>query len=92
MTIVWRKEMAIDGDVIDADHRCLIDIVNDVDGVRPGPAMPSELAVILMRLGAYARVHFQREERLQAAALFTDIDAHHRSHGALLRDPQCHAG
>jgi hemerythrin len=86
MTILWRDEMSIDGGVIDADHKCLIDIVNDVDVVPPGPAMSSALAVILMRLGAYARVHFEREERLQAAALYTDIDAHHRSHGALLND------
>ena len=86
MTLVWRSEMSIDNGLIDADHKCLIGLVNEVDAVRIGPAMPSELTVILAKLDAYARLHFGREERLQIATGFTYASAHHRRHGVLLRD------
>lgn len=86
MAITWRQQMSIDEGVIDADHRCLIDLVNDVDAVMPGPAMPAELAVILARLHAYAGLHFEREERLQIQTAFTYQQAHHKRHASLLRD------
>ena len=78
--------MSIDDGVIDADHRCLIDLVNDVDAVTPGPAMPAELAVILARLHAYAGTHFEREERLQIRTAFTYQHAHRKRHAGLLRE------
>lgn len=86
MTIVWRSEMSIDDGLIDADHKCLIGLVNEVDLVHAGLTMPKELAVILAKLDAYARVHFEREERLQVATGFTYSRAHHRRHGVLMHD------
>jgi len=85
MSIVWRDRMSIDGGLIDNDHRYLIGLVNEVDSVRPSPAMPEQLAAILARLDAYARIHFEREERLQAAAGFPYASAHHRRHADLAR-------
>jgi hemerythrin len=64
MAITWRAQMSIDDGVIDDDHRCLIGLVNEADGITLGPAMPAELGVTLARLDAYTRIHFQREERL----------------------------
>jgi hemerythrin len=86
MAIVWRDEMSIDGGIIDADHKCLIVLVNDVESIQPGRTMRGELAVIMAKLDAYARLHFEREERLQIATAFTYSQAHHRRHGALMRD------
>jgi len=86
MAIVWRDEMSVDGGVVDADHKCLIAIVNDVDLVEPGPAMAAALTAILDRLGAYAQVHFEREERLQFATGFTFAQAHRASHRSLVRE------
>jgi hemerythrin len=86
MAIVWRSEMTIDGGLIDDDHKCLIGLVNEVDLIRPGVAMPAALALILTKLDAYARFHFEREERLQATTGFTYASAHHRRHGALMRE------
>jgi hemerythrin len=82
---MWRDEMSIDDGVIDADHKCLIALVNDVGLVGPGPAMPAELTAILARLTTYARIHFEREERLQLATGFTYAQAHHAAHWSLMR-------
>jgi hemerythrin len=48
--------------------------------------MQSDLGVILARLDAYARLHFEREERLQVATAFPYSDAHHQRHRAIARD------
>ena len=85
MAIVWRDQMSIDGGIIDADHKCLIDIINDIDSIRIGPEMPTQVGAILARLSLYAQAHFQREERLQVAVTFTYGDAHHHHHLDLTR-------
>ncbi len=86
MAIVWRDEMSVDGGVIDADHKSLIALVNDVDVVEPGPEMPARLMAILQRLSTYARTHFEREQRLQLATGFTFAQAHEARHRTLLRE------
>jgi len=86
MAIIWREQMSIDDGMIDDDHRSLIGIVNEVDAIPPGPAMSAQLTVVLARLEMYARVHFQREERLQVSTVFTYQLAHHRRHKGLLRE------
>ena len=88
MAITWRNEMSVDGGIIDEDHKCLIDLVNAVDLVKPGPMMLAELNKILAKLCEYARVHFDREERLQVASAFTYAQAHRSRHRALVGDLQ----
>lgn len=97
MAITWRDEMAIDDGVIDADHKSLIALVNDVDLVAPGPDMPARLMAILERLNTYAQIHFDREERLQLATGFTFAQAHQARHRSLVREldamrAECAAG
>jgi hemerythrin len=86
VAIVWRKEMSIDQGLIDDDHKWLISLVNAVDDVKTGATMQDDLSVILSRLGAYARLHFQREERLQVSVRFIYAKAHGLNHTVLLRD------
>lgn len=86
MAIVWREEMSVDGGVIDADHKALIALVNEVDLIGPGAAMPAQLMAILGRLSSYARTHFDREQRLQLATGFTFAQAHEARHRTLLRE------
>lgn len=86
MAIIWRDQMSIDGGLIDDDHRCLIGLVNGVDAVAPGSAAKADLILILTKLEIYARLHFEREERLQVAVAFTFQAAHHKRHNGLIRE------
>jgi len=86
MAIIWRDELVIDGGVIDDDHKCLIGLVNEVDLIGPGPTMAVELATILAQLRTYARIHFEREERLQIATAFPYAQAHRAGHRDLARE------
>jgi hemerythrin len=83
--LLWREEMALDDGVIDADHKCLIALANDVELVQPGVGARADLEVIVARLARYAEVHFDREERLQAASGFLYAQAHRMNHRAQQR-------
>ena len=84
MAIIWRIAMSIDGDFIDADHKHLINLVNSFDSIRPVGAMRGELAAILDRLNTCVLIHFEREERFQAAAHFINAAAHGRYHDSAM--------
>jgi len=80
MTIVWRDGMGIDGGMMDADHKCLIALVNEVDTVHPTLTLQRELQVIIAKLITYAQIHFEREERWQVGAAFLFAQAHRKHH------------
>jgi hemerythrin len=80
MTIIWRDEMGIDGGVMDADHKCLIALVNEVDTAHPALTLQRELQVIIAKLTTYAQVHFEREERWQVSAAFLFAAVHRKHH------------
>ena len=85
MPIVWRDQMSIDGGMIDDDHKCLIGLVNDLESATSGPTMSADVKLIMTRLCLYARVHFEREERLQTMAAFPYEQSHRRHHRNNLR-------
>jgi hemerythrin len=80
LAIVWRDEMGIDGGVMDADHKCLIALANEVDAAHPALTLQRELQVIVAKLTTYARIHFEREERWQVGAAFLFASAHRKHH------------
>src|SRR3990167_6494235 len=86
MQIQWREEMAIDGGLIDGDHKHLISIMNEFGAASPTEDSRDRLLGILDRLNVYTTIHFRREEQLQRAVHYPYIDAHHHEHGDLLRE------
>lgn len=86
MQIQWREEMAIDGGLIDGDHKHLISIMNEFCAASPTEDSRDRLLGILDRLNVYTTIHFRREEQLQRAVHYPYIDAHHHEHGDLLRE------
>jgi hemerythrin len=78
--------MSIDNGLIDNAHKCLINIVNDLDVIHADAGMPRQVTTILDRLNQYAQSHFQREERLQQAVGYKLSEAHHHRHRALTHE------
>ena len=77
--------MSVDGGPIDDDHRVLIDIINEfteADVIESGLVL---LHNVLDELDDYTKMHFAREERLQAAVLYPFHDAHRHEHHELIR-------
>lgn len=70
----------VDGGLIDADHRSLIDIINEFESIPPSPATIGDLHGVLRKLDDYTKRHFQREEELQRAVFFPTCQEHHQMH------------
>lgn len=85
MPIEWRPEMAVDQGVIDYDHQVLIAIINNFCSPGADKDELSRMQNVLKRLDHYARIHFAREEKLQAVVRYPYCDAHHQQHRGLIR-------
>ncbi|MBI5889703.1 MAG: bacteriohemerythrin [Nitrosomonadales bacterium] len=83
MSLVWREQLSVGNDVIDADHKYLIGIVNRVESSL-ATRNRSGLAAALDDLSQYSTVHFDREEKIAAAVGYAQVPHLNESHQALL--------
>ena len=83
MALQWRDQLSVGNNVIDNDHRYLIDIINRVEQclLRKNRA---ELTLELANLAKYSQVHFEREEKIAAAVGHTQLPNLNDSHLSLL--------
>ena len=70
MKIQWRDALCIDNGPIDADHKHLIGLINELLDLKAHSSRDEKFIEILNKLKAYTVVHFRREEELQKAAGF----------------------
>ena len=82
MSLVWREQLSVGNDAIDADHKRLIEIINMVEPSL-GTGNRRTLSVALTKLSQYSQEHFVREERIAAAAGYPQVPQMHQSHEAL---------
>lgn len=88
MTVAWTDEMSVGVEVLDEDHRNLVDLIN-----RYLAAITEDDLLLIhdvfRELERYTHYHFAREEALMAQCGFSGLDAHKRKHEVLtnrLRD------
>jgi hemerythrin len=84
MSLVWREQLSVGNNVIDSDHRHLIDIIN-LASESLGKKNRKELLVSLESLSQYSQAHFVREERIAHAAGYKQVPNLNESHQALLK-------
>lgn len=77
--------MSVGVESLDADHQCLLDILNRLDVAIAAGTGSDAIAGVLDRLRDYVTYHFAREERLMRAAGYPDLDTHMRAHAVLER-------
>ena len=80
MPVVWRRQMSLDNTMVDNDHKYLIYLINSFERSIDVFDNAANLLAGLKQLDEYARVHFHREEQLQARLGFPGHDHHHRCH------------
>ena len=66
MGLQWRDQLSVGNDLIDGDHKYLIDIINKVE-VSMKANNRAELMALLDELGHYGKTHFEREELVAKA-------------------------
>ncbi len=85
MALIWRDQFSVRNNVIDADHKYLIDVINECEAaLRAKNRM--KLAQAFAHLARYSEDHFQLEEMIAAAVKYGNLQKLHDSHVMLLRD------
>ena len=84
MSLIWRDQLSVENNIIDSDHKYLIEIINKAEQCLHEKNR-SELGVILEDLSDYAKVHFEREERIAAIVGYTQVPHLNQSHQELLK-------
>lgn len=84
MGFAWREQLSVGNDVIDSDHKYLVDLINQVETVLRSKNSTA-LSEVLDNLSKYALLHFAREEEIAQAAGYTGVSQLHHSHQELTR-------
>lgn len=81
MPTVWSEEtMSIGLPAIDADHRRLLELINEVEDVALQRSPTDVIERVLAQLAQYVSYHFRREEEMMAKAGFPGLPAHELLH------------
>ncbi len=82
-TIEWTSDLETGIAIIDADHKVLVSLLNQVFETVGDREEKATLGSVLNSLIEYTEYHFAREERLQAVAGYPGLEAHKQRHAAL---------
>ncbi len=84
MSLQWREKMSVGNDLIDDDHRSLIDTINQAEESWKTKNR-ANLMVVLDRLSEYSMLHFSREESVAIAAGYPGTAQLHEAHDELVK-------
>ena len=84
MSLEWREQLSVGNDLIDSDHKYLIEIIN-LAAHSLKTKNRNDLATALNNLSQYSKAHFTREEAIAAAVGYPKAASLHASHEALLK-------
>jgi hemerythrin len=83
MGLAWREQLSVGNDVIDDDHKHLIEIINQVENNLLSKNRRA-LNVALDELTRYSETHFVSEEKIATAVGYSHVARIHDSHAMLL--------
>lgn len=82
--IEWSNELSVGIEEIDAQHKVLVDLLNEIhDVMQQGRTMQATKGII-DRLDEYTRVHFAVEESLLRILHYPDYERHKEEHDKLI--------
>ncbi|MEO5336710.1 MAG: bacteriohemerythrin [Magnetospirillum sp. WYHS-4] len=84
-SVEWNRDLEIGIPFIDADHRTLISLLNQVAACVAANEETLTVGSVLNSLDDYVRLHFGREESLQEACGYPGLAAHRNQHQELCR-------
>ena len=84
MGLVWREQMSVHNNLIDTEHKKLIDLINAVEVALNTDDNRNIVAETLDRLLEYTKTHFEHEEAIQQKIKNPLIDNHKEQHRRLI--------
>ena len=86
--VAWDNSMSVGVDILDDDHRKLIDMFNGLLKTGIAEKDRGSLSGLLGGLREYTTVHFAREEALMEQQGYPDLDAHRAAHRYFIDEVQ----
>jgi hemerythrin len=83
--ILWTNEFGIGIEVIDNQHRRIVDYINQLNDANSGAHSREEIGILINELVDYTVSHFGFEEHLQMDAGYPYYKAHLRVHSLFTR-------
>lgn len=82
--IEWSNEISVGIEEIDAQHRVLVDLLNEIhEAIQQGRTLEVTKGIV-DRLDEYTRVHFAVEESLMRILHYPDYERHKEEHEKLI--------
>jgi hemerythrin-like metal-binding protein len=81
--IVWKDFYSVSHPALDAEHRQIIETINDLYVAMNGPTDSTAKKRALERLVQYTQTHFANEEKIMQEAGYPDLAAHKVSHDGM---------
>ncbi|MGQ9365227.1 bacteriohemerythrin [Azospirillum sp. ST 5-10] len=78
--VAWDQNMSVGVDVLDGDHKRLLDMFNGLLSGGVSNRSKDDLSALLADLRDYTDVHFRREEEYMAQAGYPDLETHKAAH------------
>ena len=76
----WTEQLNIGIEVIDQQHRRIVDYINQLDEARCNALPREEIAMVIIQLKDYTRSHFTFEESMQEEAGYPFLNQHKKGH------------
>ena len=86
MAIQWRDSMSVSNNIIDQDHKHLIDLINQMEQVLDNPDDKKPILDTLAYLKLYTVEHFNREEILQLKIRYPETNKHKQIHHTIVKE------
>lgn len=83
--IEWTRDLSVEIDALDDQHRQLVDIVNQYDDAIRRELEPRQINEVLNDLIGYTQEHFGYEENLLAEAHYPELRHHQDLHRQFLQ-------
>ncbi len=84
--IIWRKHYETGINILDEEHKQLLNLINLVYSAIRDKKGPSVIAAVLTDLERYTVDHFQHEEKLLEKYGYPDFQAHLQKHKAFINE------
>ncbi|MBU1248765.1 MAG: bacteriohemerythrin [Proteobacteria bacterium] len=78
--IEWEPALSIGVDVVDEQHKGLVDMINAAYTLASEESNPMQVNRLLAQMGRYAVLHFSTEEQLMKQAGYAGMEEHKAIH------------
>ena len=85
MVVAWTEKLSVGHPLIDAEHRCLIEIINRLERALTEDFANEIIGVILCDLSEYCAHHFEHEEREMMRVRYSAYPYHKAQHDAFIQ-------